>query len=179
METFSALLAFCAGNSPAIGEFPAQRPMTRSFDVFFDVRLNKRLSKQAWAWWFEKLSHPLWRHCNGFLGSQMFGLNEYLGAKCQCYLQKESTMLYRWNTVLLVAPMGTDLYTYKPCSFMLWTCCSKVIQTSTYHLLSQCISTVAAYVILSTNQLHQLYNHSTNWFTAGTSSLFLSTHIGH
>ena len=41
----SALFAICEGNSPAIGEFPAQRPVTRSFDVFFDVRLNKRLSK--------------------------------------------------------------------------------------------------------------------------------------
>ena len=52
METFSALLAICAGNSPVTGEFPAQRPVTRSYDVFFDLRLNKRLSKQSWAWWF-------------------------------------------------------------------------------------------------------------------------------
>ena len=47
METFSALLAICAGNSPVPGEFPAQRPVTRGFDVFFDLRLNKRLSKQS------------------------------------------------------------------------------------------------------------------------------------
>ena len=65
METFSALLAICAGNSPASGEFPAQRPVTRSFDVFFDLCLNKRLRKQSWGWWFETLSRPLWRHCNG------------------------------------------------------------------------------------------------------------------
>ena len=51
METFSASLAFCAGNSPVTGEFPVQRPVTQSFDVFFDLRLNKRLSKQAWGWW--------------------------------------------------------------------------------------------------------------------------------
>ena len=63
----SALLALCAGNSPVTGEFPTQRPVTRSFDVFFDLRLNKRLSKQSWVWWFEKLSRPLWRHCNGVL----------------------------------------------------------------------------------------------------------------
>ena len=44
LETFSALLASCAGNSPVSGEFPAQKPVTRSFDVFFDLRLNKRLS---------------------------------------------------------------------------------------------------------------------------------------
>ena len=39
METFFALLAICAGNSPVPGEFPAQRPVTRTFDVFFDPRL--------------------------------------------------------------------------------------------------------------------------------------------
>ena len=64
METFFALLAICAGNSPVPGEFPAQRPLTRSFDVFFDQRLDKRLSKQSWGWWFETLSLPLWRHRN-------------------------------------------------------------------------------------------------------------------
>ena len=63
METFSALLAICAGNSPVPGEFPAQRPVTRSFDVFFDLRLNQWLSKQSWSWWFETLPRPLWRHC--------------------------------------------------------------------------------------------------------------------
>ena len=47
MEAFSALLAICAGNSPVPGEFPTQRPVTRIFDVFFDLRLNKRLSKQS------------------------------------------------------------------------------------------------------------------------------------
>ena len=60
METFSALLAICAGNSTASGEFPAQRPMTRSFDVFFDLCLNKWLTKQSWGWWFETPSRPLW-----------------------------------------------------------------------------------------------------------------------
>ena len=50
MKTLSALLTLCAGNSPITGEFPAQRPVTRSFDIFFDMRLNKRLSKQGWGW---------------------------------------------------------------------------------------------------------------------------------
>ena len=66
MEIFSVLLAICAGNSPVSGEFPAQRPATRSFDVFFDLCLNKRLGKQLRGWWFETLYCPLWRHCNGF-----------------------------------------------------------------------------------------------------------------
>ena len=45
MEIFSALLAICARNSPVPGELPAQRSLTLSFDVFFDLRLNKRLCK--------------------------------------------------------------------------------------------------------------------------------------
>ena len=49
------------------GEFPTQRPVTRSFDVFFDLRLNKRLSKQPRGWWFETQSWSLWRHCNAML----------------------------------------------------------------------------------------------------------------
>ena len=64
MKTLSALLAICAGNSPVPGEFPAQRPVTRSFDVFFDLSLNKRLSKQSWGWWFETPSHPSQWHRN-------------------------------------------------------------------------------------------------------------------
>ena len=46
------------------GEFPTQRPVTRSFDVFFDLHLNKQLSKQSCGWWFETPSCPLWRQCN-------------------------------------------------------------------------------------------------------------------
>ena len=64
METFSALLIFCEGNSPVAGEFPSQRPVTRSFGVFFDVRPNKRLSKPWRRQWFETTSHSLWRHRN-------------------------------------------------------------------------------------------------------------------
>ena len=43
MGIFSALRALCEGT----GEFPSQRPVTWSFDVFFGLRLNKRLSKQS------------------------------------------------------------------------------------------------------------------------------------
>ena len=64
IETFSALLALCPGNSPVTGEFPAQRPVPRSFDVFFYVPPNKRLRKQPWGWWIDTPSWSLWRHCN-------------------------------------------------------------------------------------------------------------------
>ena len=67
METVSALLAICAGNPPVTGAFPAQRPVTRSFDVFFDLHLNKRLGKQSWGWWCEMPSRPSWRHFNALM----------------------------------------------------------------------------------------------------------------
>ena len=60
----------CRVTGHLCGEFtghrwiPAQRPVTRSFDVFFDLCLNKQLSKQSWGWWFWTPSCPLWRHCN-------------------------------------------------------------------------------------------------------------------
>ena len=61
-------------------EFPAHRPVTQSLDDFFDLRLNKRLRKQSWGWWFETLSCPLWRHCNGSLsigtGSRENGISQ-------------------------------------------------------------------------------------------------------
>ena len=64
METFNALLALSEEISPVSDEFPSQRPVTQGFDVFLDLRLNKRLSKQSWNWLFETPSRSLWRHCN-------------------------------------------------------------------------------------------------------------------
>ena len=59
METFSALLALWAGNSPVPGEFPVQRPVARSFDVFLDLPLNKRLRLVIWD-----AILPIIGHCN-------------------------------------------------------------------------------------------------------------------
>ena len=59
MKIFSALLALCE----VTGGFTSHKPVTRSFDVFFD--LNKRLSKQSRHWWFESPLRSLWRHYNG------------------------------------------------------------------------------------------------------------------
>ena len=67
MEPFFVLLALCAENSQVTGEFPAQRPVMWTFDVFFDLHLNKRLSKQSWGWWFEPPWRPLWHHCTGLM----------------------------------------------------------------------------------------------------------------
>ena len=46
---------------------PRTEPVTRRFDVLFDLRLNKQLSKQSWGWWSEMPSRPLWRHINASL----------------------------------------------------------------------------------------------------------------
>ena len=72
METFSSFLAFCAGNPQVTSEFPPQRPVTRSLDVFFDLRLNDRLSIQSRRRWFETQSRALWRHCNVNYQSKQF-----------------------------------------------------------------------------------------------------------
>ena len=64
MESFPALLALCAGDSPVTGEFPSQMLLRRSFGIFFHLRPNKRLSKQSRRRWFETPSWSLWRHCN-------------------------------------------------------------------------------------------------------------------
>ena len=85
--TFSALLAICAGNSPVPGEFPTQRPVTRSFDVFFDLRLKKRLSKQWWGWWIETLSRPFWLH-----------RNDCLILSCRVYHHQTKVLIGIWSS---------------------------------------------------------------------------------
>ena len=64
MEAFSALPALYEGNPPVTGVFPSQRPVTQSFDVFFDKSLNKWLSKEWRRRWFKTPLRSLWRHCN-------------------------------------------------------------------------------------------------------------------
>ena len=64
METFTALLALCAGNSLATGEFPSQKPVTRNFGILFYLRPYKRLCKQSRRRCSETPSRSLWRYCN-------------------------------------------------------------------------------------------------------------------
>ena len=63
-DKISALLVHCEGNPPVTGGFPSQRPVSRSFDVIFDLCLNKPLSEKSRRWWLETPSRSLWRHCN-------------------------------------------------------------------------------------------------------------------
>ena len=98
METFSTLLAICAGNSPVPGEFPTQRPVTRSFDVYFDLRPNKRLCKQSWGWWFETLSWSLWRHCNGNVNQNTGAFIQKIGFESIiCKMATILSQLRWWN----------------------------------------------------------------------------------
>ena len=80
-------------------KFPTQRPVTRSFDVFFDLRLNKWLSKQSWGWWFETRSCPLWRHCNGTYASERWVIissgNDLLSS-----LKSSQSIAIFWNLKL-------------------------------------------------------------------------------
>ena len=74
------------GNAPVTGEFPTQRPATRSFDVFFELRLNQQLSKQSRPRWFETPSRSLWRHCKDAEEDDLLywalGSGGYLGNWC-------------------------------------------------------------------------------------------------
>ena len=101
METFSALLAVCAGKSPGT------RPVTRSFDVFFDLRLNKRLSKQWRGWWFETLSRPLWRHRNA-----VFSIDAYTHVCCWGYPRR--SIFFHLSCVALWSFQSLDHTSARP-----------------------------------------------------------------
>ena len=71
---------------------PHKRPVTRSFDVFFYLRPNKRLSKQSWGWWFQTLSCSLWRHCNGWFSTEFKALIFYNDAIKHSCLNVQGTL---------------------------------------------------------------------------------------
>ena len=128
MEKISALLVLCAGNSPVTGEFPSQRPVARSFDVFFDLRLNKRLSKQSWGWWFEAPSCSLWRHCNT-LGLYKETAKESSLSSCPPNLTKPKWSKYRSNRIVVIRCDVKQRYskswlkTISVCQQQLFSCC--------------------------------------------------------
>ena len=101
METFSALLALCAGKSPVTGEFSA-RPVTRSFGISFELCLYKRFSKQSWGWWFETPSYPLWRHCN----EQELSIQVYLKCPVKRILKMRVTKFVEFIARALFITVG-------------------------------------------------------------------------
>ena len=80
------------GEVPVTGEFPSQRPVTQRFDVFFDLRLNKRLGKQSPGWWFETPSWSLWRHSNAPLG-----VRNYIITPGNISMVRMQTFLIMWS----------------------------------------------------------------------------------
>ena len=97
--TFSALLALCVGNSPVTGEFPSQRPVTRSFEVFLDLDRNKRLSKQSRRRWFETPSSSLWRHfyARNMFHGEFYGMTQLTGCINPWHAGVE---LFLFNTII-------------------------------------------------------------------------------
>ena len=93
------------------GEFHAQRPVTRSFDVFFDLRLNKRLSKQPWGRWFETPSWPLWRQCNAIRTFRkntplLQYLSQPLSSKTPCW--SNILTLLSYNSIRCILWLGVS-----------------------------------------------------------------------
>ena len=99
LETFSAVLALCAGNSPVTGE-----GQWRGALMFcFICALNKRLSKHSWGWWFETPSRSLWRICNvpakgQSCGAFMFCCLNKLSNKQPCWYRLLTNMASRYET---------------------------------------------------------------------------------
>ena len=98
METCSELLAICSGNLPVSDELPAQMPVTRVFAVIFYLRLNIRLGKQSWGWWFEMPSPHYGVTVNNFRDYRYKDINrleslniavlkQNLSQTCACYLK--------------------------------------------------------------------------------------------
>ena len=105
MEKFSALLALCEGN-----EFPSQRPVTRSFDVFFDLRLNKRL-KQSRRRRFETPMRSLWRRCNEHLIiKQLISRWNYTWRDC---FARSGTVACLEGCFLLITTRNTDTHSFR------------------------------------------------------------------
>ena len=117
IETFSALLAICAGIHRSPVNFP-HKGQWRGALTFSDLCLNKLLSKQSWGWWFETPSRPLWRHSNAnskgtrvlkFLScctslSRMFGFARFFSRK-YCI----SVMCIEWIIFMNVEPQVRTL----------------------------------------------------------------------
>ena len=125
-----------------------QKPVTWSFDVFFDLRLNKRLSKQSWGWWFGTPSCPLWRHCNDLVSEQTLQLHKSLlhglyGPRC---LRTADASLILW------------WYMYDLCE-ALWD----LIEIYGYHLRDRILPSTIIVVIIR-ELLWMLCSEQMMWF---------------
>ena len=119
MEIFFALLAICAGNSSVPGEFPTQRPVMRSFDAYFDLRPNKRLSKQSWGWWLEPPSRPLWRHRNNLYNEIFMESTKHKRSRQYKHTSiSQSRFCVKYNTIVVsTEPHGASNQRLFDCFF--------------------------------------------------------------
>ena len=101
MEICFAAMALCAGNPPFSGGFPPLRPVTRSFDVFIDLRMNKRLNKQSRRLCFDTSSRALWRH-NKY-GRAVASIAERIQV---CGIRAHRCVSARWNITLEFSRYG-------------------------------------------------------------------------
>ena len=135
---------------PLCGEFTGhrgipitKRPMTRSFNVFFDLRPNKRLCKQSWCWWFEKSSRSLWRQRNGW----------YSGIILQCRLNRITFYVNSlWPSVVTRRPRsGSPLVSAMACRLKApshyLNQCWRIISKVQWHLSRAISRTIAQQAI--------------------------------
>ena len=113
-------MVLCEGNSPVTGGFPWQRPVTRSFDVFFILCLNKRLIKQSKRRWFETQSPSLWRHGNE---SARFLVHTSLG-KLSIYVRDNNravrTAMWSVGIVILLSTGSILIFGYQEVEMSYW-----------------------------------------------------------
>ena len=109
METFFSSVALSAANATVTGEFPSQRPVMRCFDVFFNLHLNKRLSKQSRPLWFETSWHSLWRHCN-----VIFSLHCILVMRCYMWTRTWCCHVFVSHSRLTRTTFETPKYPRRP-----------------------------------------------------------------
>ena len=104
------------GETIGTGGYPSQKPLTWSFDVFFVLHLNKRLSKQWWGWWFVMPSCPLWHHCNdknqlthwGRVRHICVGKLTIIGSDNGLSPGRRQAITWTNAGILLIEPLGTN-----------------------------------------------------------------------
>ena len=128
-------MALCAGISPVIGEFPSQRPVTRSFDVFFDLYLNIQLNIQSRRRRLEAQSHSLWRHCIYFLRCTYLCLPSMLcNLWLNCYI---NTLRPRQNSSHFADDIFKVIFSYRSVSFRFkfhWKLIPNILFTCSLHV---------------------------------------------
>ena len=188
METFSALLAICAGNSPVTGEFPSQRPVTRSFDIFFDLCPNKRLSNQSGGWWFETPLRSSWRHCNGYAITSIclwyIGMS-VMASQTRSFVQqivwtknKEITKAPRcWPLLVASYHKGSVIRKVSPCMRTTWQHFNHLSANSAHVMIITLDQStthnigITLDICRELSRYHELIWNITNWYHAAGSGV--------